>query len=996
MRMPPIFQQLLLILFLTSVSVFSQKQIVDVHYADFSQNLDSLQLNGDAFFTTDDLGNKIVRAVRCTTYISGSVFYKTPVSLLDPNGNGVSFSAFFRFRMYNAGGIDDDDGPGADGLAFVVQTVANNVGGVGSGMGFKGIPKSLGIEFDTYNNGYSIDNNNGNHIGIDTAGNIDSKKFLRMPKRLNDGDIWCAWVDYSGINQVLEVRFDSINVRPVNPIISDTLDLMSILGTNNAYFGFTAATGAGFANHDIIELRFINEFQPIDKNLINDSTYFVNEDETNGFVVGNISKDATYNFEYLFLPNAIDDFEVDSFSGEITVQADSGLSYDKKPTYNFDVVAIAFDTLSADLIDTIFDTATITININEILLTENFIDDQSFIVKDTASAMALVGKIATLNSNFDSLLILNNNSEFIVDPSNLDIHVSSSANLDYDMVSVYTFLVVAQKEYHKDDTALITINIEDVILNSNLIDDHIFTVYDSISSGAFIGQINTNSSLDSLIVIDIPKEFKFDQNNYSLFLDNNLTLNADSINLYEFMVIAIKESHLNDTALITINVEDVTYIQNFIDDQTFYVDEDILPLSFIGSLAFIMLPDTLLFNIDDSLIDYEFSNNIISVGAGQKLEYDIIKSFSYQVIAQKDGYYDDTATITFKINEVKIPEVNFTGYFDVDANGKVDSVVVVFSDSLKFPDKVTYNLSWIDSDSLYVLSDAVNCNYISIIIKENEEIKTSGKMQLDIYDESNGDSMQIEVEDRAAPVLTRAIYVNGKGDSNQLKTLFSEKVESFTSSSPFNFYRKNQNDSILYEILISKTESNGSDISWKSKVDTVTVVEYVFCNDSLNINVNDNIYDKNGNLQDNLYNRLIQLEIENNGFDVDITLISPFDPLKTDIPNKFKNIFDTPVTKGTIINIDLNSQIPLPESDLECSIYDVVGNCVYKCGGIDSLNQDLKIARVDEGRELIVYWGGRNDSRRLVGPGGYVIVLKIKPEKGLAIEKKVLVGVSSH
>ena len=36
---------------------------------------------------------------------------------------------------------------------FVLQTVSSNVGGVGGGMGYVGIPNSVGIEFDNWNNG---------------------------------------------------------------------------------------------------------------------------------------------------------------------------------------------------------------------------------------------------------------------------------------------------------------------------------------------------------------------------------------------------------------------------------------------------------------------------------------------------------------------------------------------------------------------------------------------------------------------------------------------------------------------------------------------------------------------------------------------------------------------------------------------------------------------------------------------------------------------------
>lgn len=42
----------------------------------------------------------------------------------------------------------DGLGCGADGLVFVVQTNSNKVGG-GGGIGYQGIPNSVGVELDT-------------------------------------------------------------------------------------------------------------------------------------------------------------------------------------------------------------------------------------------------------------------------------------------------------------------------------------------------------------------------------------------------------------------------------------------------------------------------------------------------------------------------------------------------------------------------------------------------------------------------------------------------------------------------------------------------------------------------------------------------------------------------------------------------------------------------------------------------------------------------------
>ena len=120
----------------------------------------------------------------------------------------------------------------------------------------------MGVEFDTYNNG-TQDQNDPNHIGIDTNGNMTSIALTHISPRFNDGGVWFAWVDYDGVAKVLQGRVNKTGVRPVNPDVSATVDLPAILGTNNVFVGFTSGTGAGGNTHEIIAWQLVGSFQPI-------------------------------------------------------------------------------------------------------------------------------------------------------------------------------------------------------------------------------------------------------------------------------------------------------------------------------------------------------------------------------------------------------------------------------------------------------------------------------------------------------------------------------------------------------------------------------------------------------------------------------------------------------------------------------------------------------------------------------------------------------------
>lgn len=184
---------------------------------------------------------------------SGSAFLTNSISL----ASDASFSSYFEFQFTNQGS------GGADGIVFTVQTVANTAGGGGGGIGYDGLQKSVGVEFDNWNNG-SCDGNNDNHAGIDIAGNTCSVvRADTLPAVLDSGSIFHAWVDYNGSTDTLEVRLALNDTRPIAALMSYNVDLVSVLGTTDAFVGFTSGTGAATADHDIRRWVFNSTYNPV-------------------------------------------------------------------------------------------------------------------------------------------------------------------------------------------------------------------------------------------------------------------------------------------------------------------------------------------------------------------------------------------------------------------------------------------------------------------------------------------------------------------------------------------------------------------------------------------------------------------------------------------------------------------------------------------------------------------------------------------------------------
>jgi hypothetical protein len=224
-----------------------------ITYTDFSSTA-GLQLNGNAAAAVDDSLRNVLRVTPSTSSQSGSAFSTSAVTL----GADVSFSTKFAFNF------NHQVNGGADGLVFVVQTVANTAGGAGGGIGYSGLPNSVGVEFDNWNNGAG-DGFSDNHAGIDLNGDVNSVALnTGLPVVLDSGNDLFAWIDYNGATDLLEVRLSSVDSRPAASILSYTVNLASILGTPNAFVGFTSGTGAAWANHDVISWEFRDTFAPVD------------------------------------------------------------------------------------------------------------------------------------------------------------------------------------------------------------------------------------------------------------------------------------------------------------------------------------------------------------------------------------------------------------------------------------------------------------------------------------------------------------------------------------------------------------------------------------------------------------------------------------------------------------------------------------------------------------------------------------------------------------
>jgi hypothetical protein len=191
-----------------------------------------------------------------STFEDGAIWYKTPLDL-DITG---SFRTEFAACMWDLGGV---------GMAFVIQPTGYSQPSQStpSGLGYSGITaNSVAIEMDSGNSGaFDPDANhvaiirNGDHTHAPVAGIHYPVFSPAWTMNANSNRVNWVWVEYDAPSRNLRVYLHYLDTTStpsqsssnlvINHIFQD--DLKTILGSNNAYIGFTARSGNPGQKHHI-------------------------------------------------------------------------------------------------------------------------------------------------------------------------------------------------------------------------------------------------------------------------------------------------------------------------------------------------------------------------------------------------------------------------------------------------------------------------------------------------------------------------------------------------------------------------------------------------------------------------------------------------------------------------------------------------------------------------------------------------------------------------
>src|SRR5579862_8071445 len=196
----------------------------------------AMVLNGKA-----SLSGTRLRVTDGGTGEASSAWYSSPV-------NVQQFTTNFSFQI--TGGTN----PTADGFAFVIQGgTSTALGPSGGGLGYGasgggGIPNSMAVKFDLYNNNGEGPDSTGLYVN-GAAPTVPALDMTSSGVNLHTTDIFNVQMSYDGSNLTMTITDATTNATFTH---TWAINIPGTVGANTAYVGFTGGTGGYTAIQDIL------------------------------------------------------------------------------------------------------------------------------------------------------------------------------------------------------------------------------------------------------------------------------------------------------------------------------------------------------------------------------------------------------------------------------------------------------------------------------------------------------------------------------------------------------------------------------------------------------------------------------------------------------------------------------------------------------------------------------------------------------------------------
>ncbi len=211
------------------------------------------KIDAQIYFKTQDFGIS-----KNEMYMNGDCAVADKRLRISPSKPNQSGACWFNKKMGLKNGFEteftflingnDTKENGGDGFTFVLQNQGTNTARAeGDAIGYQKIKNAIVFEFDTHKD---ADDKTRNQVAlmeyIAGKNTYERKSTVHEIPELNDGKEHFARIEYR--DGWLHFFLDSY----IFPVLSSRIDLISVLGVDQTWIGFTAASGKAYSNHDIL------------------------------------------------------------------------------------------------------------------------------------------------------------------------------------------------------------------------------------------------------------------------------------------------------------------------------------------------------------------------------------------------------------------------------------------------------------------------------------------------------------------------------------------------------------------------------------------------------------------------------------------------------------------------------------------------------------------------------------------------------------------------
>ena len=385
--------------------------------------------------------------------------------------------------------------------------------------------------------------------------------------------------------------------------------------------------------------------------VINDQTFFVNENSINGSSVGFVEAfdpDAGQILNYSILTgNIANAFAINSLTGEITITNSFALNYNSNPIFILTVNVQDNGTLSLE------DQATVTINLldtNEPPVitnqTYNTIEHQPV---GTQVCAVLASGSGSGNSLSYSIQAGNIGNSFAINSYTGDLTINNPNAVCYEGNPEFDLLVKVQDSEGLAAEAIVTVKVMDInenpVCNNQVFSIHENALYNTIVGTVIATEPDFNQTLTYTIVSgNLNNAFSLSETDGLIKVNNSAALNYENNQVFT-LVVSVQDNGLGNlitNSTITINLLDVNEYPVF-ENQVFEVVENSASGTVIGYLS-ASDPDagqSIIYSIIGGNEDQTFALNpatgLLSVADPALLFFDLNPIYTLTVIAQDNS-----------------------------------------------------------------------------------------------------------------------------------------------------------------------------------------------------------------------------------------------------------------------------------------------------------------------------------------------------------------------